>query len=81
MKFKTEVLYLFSNVQLVKHLLPFNERQILTLLWQEFMTCFVTKATPVSYTVYVVQLANIKFGELECNANWWAFSLANRGIV
>ena len=29
-------------------------------------------------TVYMVHLADIKFGKLECNANWRAFSLANR---
>ena len=29
-------------------------------------------------TVYIVDLANIKFGELECISNWRAFSLVNR---
>ena len=29
-------------------------------------------------TAYVIHLADIKFGELECNANWQAFSLVNR---
>ena len=33
---------------------------------------------PYSYAVY---LANIKFGELERNANWWTFSLMNRVIL
>ena len=31
-----------------------------------------------THTVYAVHLGNIKFGELECNANWRAFNLANR---
>ena len=30
------------------------------------------------YTVYAVHMANIKFGKLECNANWRVFSLVNR---
>ena len=32
-------------------------------------------------TVYAVYLANIYFGKLERNANWWTFSLVNRAIL
>ena len=28
----------------------------------------------IIYTHYTVHLTNIKFGELDCNANWWTFS-------
>ena len=33
------------------------------------------------YTAYTVYLANIRLGKLECNANWWTSSLANRAIL
>ena len=33
------------------------------------------------YVVYIVYLANIKFGKLECNTNWQTFSLTNRAIL
>ena len=49
--FKTEALQLVSNVQLVKRHLLRNEWQIqhyLVLCWQEFMTHFITKTTPIS---------------------------------
>ena len=42
---------LVSNVQLVKRLLPRNEQQIQhyhALLWQQLMTCFITKAPPIN---------------------------------
>ena len=29
----------------------------------------------------MVYLADIKFGELECNGNWWTFSLVKRIIL
>ena len=29
----------------------------------------------------MVKLITIKFGELECNVNWQAFSLGNRAIL
>ena len=45
--------------------------------WQgQVATC------PVRATIaYVVHLANIKFGELECKANWRTFGLAIRTIL
>ena len=48
--FVIEALRLVSDVQLVKRLLLLNEWLIqhYRLIWQEFTTCFVTKATPIN---------------------------------
>ena len=32
----------------------------------------------IATTLYVIHLVNIKFEELEHNANWWTFGLANK---
>ena len=54
----------------------------LYIAWSSCHTCRGGQGKNVTVylatTLYMVHLANIKFGKLECNANWQAFSLANR---
>ena len=49
-QYVTEVFCLVGNVEWVKYNLPLNERLIKLyrdLLWREFTTCFITKATSI----------------------------------
>ena len=32
-------------------------------------------------TIHAVYLADIKFGELECNASWWTLSLVKKDNI
>ena len=47
--FKTEVLLLVSNVLLVKGQNEWQVQHYLALKQQQLMTCFATKAKPISY--------------------------------
>ena len=45
------------------------------------LSCTVDSVVSKIPHIRMVYLVNMKFGELEGNANWWTFNLASRTMV